>query len=149
MLTNDDPNPPHIGNLPFSDQISLYYVLWIILVQAILFSTPFPHITKSVCIFTKWFADNRSTNYEGTSWYLPIFQPHLHPIHYLCNDKDCTPIKYVFEKRDDDCSQWRCALQHGRLGDNAAIYSPNMCQTAEYSTHKAKCENQILIESDR
>ncbi len=33
MLTSDDPNPPRIGNLPIDDLISLYYVLWIILVQ--------------------------------------------------------------------------------------------------------------------
>ena len=33
LLTNNDPDPPDIGNLPFSGQISLYYVLWIILVS--------------------------------------------------------------------------------------------------------------------
>ena len=33
MLTSDDPNPPHICNLPIDNLISLYYVLWIILVR--------------------------------------------------------------------------------------------------------------------
>ena len=33
MLTSDDPNPPHIGNLPVNNLISLYYVLRIILVR--------------------------------------------------------------------------------------------------------------------
>ncbi len=32
MLTSDDPNPPHICNVPIDNLISLYYVLWIILV---------------------------------------------------------------------------------------------------------------------
>jgi hypothetical protein len=31
MRTSDDPNPPHIGNLPIDNLISLYYVLWILL----------------------------------------------------------------------------------------------------------------------
>ena len=33
MLTSDDPNPPHICNVPIDNLISLYYVLWIILVR--------------------------------------------------------------------------------------------------------------------
>ena len=33
MLTSDDPNPPHICNLPIDNLISLYYLLWIILVR--------------------------------------------------------------------------------------------------------------------
>ena len=33
MLTSDDPNPPHIRNLPIDNLISLYYLLWIILVR--------------------------------------------------------------------------------------------------------------------
>ena len=33
LLRSNDPNPPQIGNVPSSNLISLYYLLWIILVR--------------------------------------------------------------------------------------------------------------------
>ena len=55
LLTNDDPNPPHIGNLPSGDLISLYYVLWIILVQTDFVLLPIlPHRAIRLHLFDRY-----------------------------------------------------------------------------------------------
>ena len=48
MLTSDDPNPPHLCNLPIENLISLYYLLCIRLVRIDFFTWLFQGQEKGV-----------------------------------------------------------------------------------------------------
>jgi hypothetical protein len=53
------------------------------------------------------------------------------------------------KKCNGDCCQWRCTLQHGRLGNDAALDSPEVRQASDNPTYQTECEDKIPFDSDR